>query len=75
MEFSFSFVPELKDSDDAARRVTSHIMIDPSQTKKRQRESIIYEFLGSVFHYTIAHEKIQELANDLNELLEQWEYS
>ena len=61
------------DTGGGCRVVTAEIVIDTSQSKRQQRQAVLYETLAVMLDYVISHERLQEMTETLGEALDQIE--
>lgn len=59
------------DTGGGYREVTAYIKIDGTISPRMRRKALIYETLGAMFDYTFTHEQIEDIADTLNDALDQ----
>ena len=72
IDIKIEAMPEL-DSGGGLREVSTIITIDSTQSRRQQRQAVIYETPASHLSSCISHEKIHDLTIDIGEALDQWE--
>ncbi len=55
------------------RELKVDITIDKNQSKRQQRQAVIYETLAAELENALSHDSIHNITDDLGYALDQWE--